>query len=138
MEEDQRRPIDSGDVNDYLREVSGGDFTAKDFRTWAGTVTAAQSLAAMGPASSQRRAQRNVVQAVEVVAKSLGNTPAIARKSYIHPAVIELYAEGGLTESWERPLPEPASRATNRLRADETRLLRLLKQRVGTRRRAAV
>jgi DNA topoisomerase-1 len=136
-EDGQRRPVDSGDVNDYVREISGGDFTAKDFRTWAGTVMAARSLAAVGPAASQPRAQRNVVRAVEVVAKRLGNTPAIARRSYIHPAVIELYAEGGLTDSWDRPLPERAPRATNRLRADEARLLRLLKQRVGTRRRAA-
>lgn len=136
-EDGQRRTISSGDVNDYVREVSGGEFTAKDFRTWAGTVVAAKALAAMGPASSQRAAKRNVVRAVEVVAHSLGNTAAIARKSYIHPDVIELYLDGSLGDHWDRPLPRRPSRIAAKLRADEARLLRLLRRRQRTRRRAA-
>ncbi|MDQ4004971.1 MAG: DNA topoisomerase IB, partial [Actinomycetota bacterium] len=133
----ERRAISSGDVNDYLREVSGGDFTAKDFRTWAGTVVAAKTLAVMGPATSQPAAKRNVSRAVEVVAQSLGNTSTIARKSYIHPDVIELYLEGELSALWERPLPQRPPRTAAKLRADEARLLRVLKGRQRLRRRAA-
>jgi DNA topoisomerase-1 len=130
LEEDgTRRPVGSGDVNDYVREISGGDFTAKDFRTWAGTVVAAKALALMGESGSQRRAKRNVTRALEVVGQSLGNTPAIARKSYVHPDVIEGYLDGTLVASWERPLPERPSRIVARLRADEQRLFRFLRQR---------
>ena len=132
-----RRTIGSGDVNDYIREVSGGEFTAKDFRTWAGTVVAAKALAAAGPATSQRSAKRNVTRAVGTVAQSLGNTPAIARKSYIHPDVIEAYLEGSLSDRWERPLPKRKAGPVAKLRADELRLLRLLKERQRGRRRAA-
>jgi DNA topoisomerase I len=130
------RPIGSADVNDYLREVTGGDFTAKDFRTWAGTVLAAKALAVMGSPRSQRQAKRNVVRAVEVVAEGLGNTAAIARKSYIHPAVVDGYAEGGLIQSWGRALPRTAPRGTARLQADEARLLRFLRNRTTVRRAA--
>jgi DNA topoisomerase-1 len=133
----ERRSIDSGDVNDYIREVSGGEFTAKDFRTWAGTVLAAKALAGIGPATSQRATKRNVTRAVETVAEGLGNTAAIARKAYIHPDVIELYLEGSLSEQWDRPLPKRPARTMARLRADELRLLRLLRDRRRTRRRAA-
>jgi DNA topoisomerase-1 len=133
----ERRAIGSGDVNDYIREVSGGEFTAKDFRTWAGTVVAAKALAETGPASSDRQAKRNVTRAVEAVAESLGNTPAIARKSYIHPEVIERYLEGSLSEAWDRPLPQRPPRGAGRLRADEQRLLRLLKGRKQAARRRA-
>jgi DNA topoisomerase-1 len=131
------RTVGSGDVNDYIREVSGGEFTAKDFRTWAGTVTAAATLAGIGPATSERGAKRNVVRAVEAVAASLGNTPAIARKSYIHPEVVALYLEGSLSERWDRPLPKRPSGPMARLRTDEQRLLRLLRSRSRERRRKA-
>jgi DNA topoisomerase-1 len=86
--------IDSADVNDYLREISGQDFTAKDFRTWAGTVLAAQALAAVEGFSSKTHAKRNVVQAIESVAKRLGNTRAVCRKCYIHPAILDAYMDG--------------------------------------------
>ena len=132
----ERRTIGSADVNGYLQEVSGSDFTAKDFRTWAGTVLAASTLAGMGTPASDRAAKRNVVRAVEAVAHSLGNTPAIARASYIHPEVIDVYLEGGLPEEWGRPLPQRAARSTARLRADEARLLRLLRSRSRSRRAA--
>jgi DNA topoisomerase-1 len=132
----RRRPIGSGDVNDYLREAAEGEFTAKDFRTWAGTVVAAKTLAVMGPSTSAREATRNVNRAMEVVGESLGNTSAIARKSYVHPAVVGSYMDGSLADSWDRPLPQRAPRGAGRLRADEVRLLRLLKgwQRRGVRR----
>src|SRR5205807_2614074 len=85
-----RRDVTSTDVNDYLREISrGADFTAKDFRTWAGTVLAALALQEFQAFDSQAQAKRNLVAAIERVAKRLGNTTAVCRKCYIHPAVIE-------------------------------------------------
>jgi DNA topoisomerase-1 len=124
-------------VNDYLREVTGGDFTAKDFRTWAGTVLAATTLAVAEPPRSQRQAKRTVNRAMERVGKSLGNTAAIARKSYVHPDVIELYLEGSLSSAWRRPLPQRAPRSTAALRADEHRALRLLRSQANGKRKAA-
>ncbi len=85
----QRHNIDSGDVNDYLKEISGHDFTAKDFRTWAGTVLAAAALQEMEPANTKTESRHNVVVAVDQVAARLGNTPAICRKCYVHPAIID-------------------------------------------------
>src|SRR3712207_9223222 len=85
------RDVDSDDVNAYLREISGGDFTAKDFRTWAGTVLAYRALRALQPAGSATAARRNVVAAMRETAGRLGNTPAVARKSYGHPAVPEAH-----------------------------------------------
>ena len=90
----QRHSVGSADVNDYLRELTGQEFTAKDFRTWAGTVLAARALAAIGVAETDSEARRRVVEAVEQVAKRLGNTPAICRKCYIHPAVVNAYLSG--------------------------------------------
>lgn len=86
--------IGSADVNAYLREITGQDFTAKDFRTWAGTVLAAQALAELRCAASSTQAKRNVVQAIETVAKRLGNTRAVCRKCYIHPAILDAYMDG--------------------------------------------
>ena len=135
-EEGERRPIGSGDVNDYVRETTGGEFSAKDFRTWAGTVVAATALAAAGPVTSKRQAKGQVRRAIAVVAESLGNTPAIARASYVHPMVIEAYLDGFLVRSWARPLPHRAPRTTARLWADEQRTLRVLRpaQRAASRR----
>jgi DNA topoisomerase-1 len=93
-EDGTRQVIDSCDVNAYLREVCGDEFTAKDFRTWFGTVLAARALAGADRFSSHREAKRNVLQAIESVARSLGNTKTVCRKSYIHPAVIDAYMEG--------------------------------------------
>jgi DNA topoisomerase-1 len=132
----ERRTVGSGDVNDYLREISGGEFTAKFFRTWAGTVVAAKTLAAMDPPKSERSAKRNVTRAVEAVAESLGNTAAIARKSYIHPQVIEAYTEGSLSVAWERPLPKRPPQYAAKLRSDEQRLLRVLRQQPAQSRKA--
>jgi len=138
VEEDgTRRTIGSGDVNDYLREISGEDLTAKFFRTWAGTLVAAKTLAAMDAPKSERAGKRSVARAVEAVAASLGNTAAIARKSYIDPLVIESYLEGTLTQEWDRPLPKRAPRYTSKLRSDEQRLLRLLKLRAQGNRKAS-
>jgi DNA topoisomerase-1 len=90
----RRQTIDSGEVNAYIREVSGADFTAKDFRTWAGTVLAARALAQMEPAASPGASKRRINQAIEEVAARLGNTRAVCRTSYIHPAILTAYAGG--------------------------------------------
>jgi DNA topoisomerase I len=88
------RSVESSDVNDYVREISGHEFTAKDFRTWAATVLAMRALAAQEPSTSDAHARRNVVRAMEEVAEWLGNTPAVARNSYVDPSVINAYLEG--------------------------------------------
>lgn len=90
------RPITSDDINAYIREASGGDFTAKDFRTWAATVLAALVLLQGEQATSATAAKRNITQAVKQVARRLGNTPAVCRSSYIHPGVLESYRDGSL------------------------------------------
>ena len=90
----ERHAVTSDDVNQYLREVTGADFTAKDFRTWAGTVLAAQALREVGGFESDTEAKRNVVAAIDVVARKLGHTRAVCRRSYVHPAVIETYLNG--------------------------------------------
>jgi DNA topoisomerase-1 len=98
-EDGRRQSIDSADVNNYLREISGQDFTAKDFRTWAGTVLAAKALAEVAKFRSPSEAKRNVVKAIESVAKRLGNTKAVCRKCYIHPAILDSYMDGATIET---------------------------------------
>jgi DNA topoisomerase I len=100
-DEGKRQVIDSSDVNSYMREIAGEDFTAKDFRTWAGTVLAATELAAAGRFSSAAEGKRKIVKAVEAVAKRLGNTKAVCRKSYIHPAIFDAYLEGATIAATE-------------------------------------
>jgi DNA topoisomerase-1 len=117
----EAKDIDSADVNGYLREITGEDFTAKDFRTWAGTILAARFLReTAGPANS-RRAKKELVRAIARVADELGNTPAVARKGYIHPAVIAAYLSGGLKPISENEVPDPY-----KLSAEERSLLALL------------
>lgn len=104
------RTIGSDDVNEYLREVSQEDLSAKDFRTWAGTVLAARALAELGPARNERVAQKRVVQAIDVVAARLGNTRAVSRKCYVHPAVLDAYAARDLPAALRRPERVPKGR----------------------------
>ncbi|MGF1521190.1 MAG: DNA topoisomerase IB [Leptolyngbyaceae cyanobacterium] len=94
--EGQRQQVDSGDVNDYLRKITGEDFTAKEFRTWAGTVLTAQELGGLATAPPKTEAQQHVTEAIKVVAKQLGNRPATCRKYYVHPKVPEAYLAGEL------------------------------------------
>jgi DNA topoisomerase-1 len=134
-EDGEVRRVDSDDVNAYLREIAGKDFTAKDFRTWAGTVLAAHSLAAIEPVENIRHARRNITAAVERVAARLGNTPAICRKCYIHPAIVESYIDGDLARALgTRADPEPAA---DDLPAEEARLLRFLERRIAGASRSA-
>jgi len=95
-EEGETARLDSADVNRYLHEITGEDFTAKDFRTWAGTLLAARELNGAGPAASETAAKKAVVEAVKSVARRLGNRPATCRKYYIHPAILDAYANGSL------------------------------------------
>ena len=90
------RPIESGDVNDYVREATGEQFTSKDFRTWAGTLLCARELRRLEAPATGAEGRRTVAQAVEAVARALGNTKAVCRKCYIHPRVIDAYLGGSL------------------------------------------
>jgi DNA topoisomerase-1 len=95
-DEGQRHAVESADVNDYLRDAMGEDFSAKDFRTWAGTLAAVRALATLPPSEADGEAKKNVVACVKAVAGVLGNTPAVCRAAYIHPAVLEAYESGAL------------------------------------------
>ena len=101
-------------MNEYLREISGEEITAKDFRTWAATNLAAPRCASSSGSTAQATAKKNVVQAVESVAKLLGNTPAICRKCYIHPAVFDGYLDGSLAEGAQAAGRRAAGRARRR------------------------
>jgi len=97
--EGQRHTVGSAEVNEYLREITGEEITAKDFRTWAGTQLAAEALREFEAFDSEAERKRAVVRAVEKVAKHLGNTPTICRRCYIHPAVLEGYFEGTMLQT---------------------------------------
>ena len=123
-EEGEPRPVDSGDVNEYLREISGEDFTAKDFRTWAGTLLAARCLAGHESFESAAAAKSACVSAVCSVAERLGNTAAICRKSYIHPLVLQAFQDPKTFALWrERHTPGDERKGIS---AEESALLRFL------------
>ena len=94
-----RQTVGSGDVNDYLRTISGEEFTAKDFRTWSGTKLAVAALAEIGTWTSQRQAKSNILQAIDRVAEQLNNTRAVCRKYYVHPAVLDAYTAGTMLQT---------------------------------------
>jgi DNA topoisomerase I len=98
-EEGVRQTISSGDVNDYLREISGEDFTAKDFRTWSGTKLAVAALTDIGHCTSAREIKTNILRAIDSVASQLNNTRAVCRKYYVHPSVFEAYTAGTMLET---------------------------------------
>ena len=122
----QHHTIDSADVNDYLREATDQHFTAKDFRTWAGTVLACTRLHELDVFESEAEAKKNVVEIVKAVAGRLGNTPSVCRKCYIHPVVIDAYLSGGITKTVREHEPEETSRGLQR----EEMILMKLMQRV--------
>jgi DNA topoisomerase-1 len=95
------RAVGSGDVNEYLREVGGGPFSAKDYRTWGGTVHVVERLLEVGEAATRGEAESNVREAIASAAVRLGNTPAVTRRSYVHPLVVDAYLEGTLPRLWE-------------------------------------
>jgi DNA topoisomerase-1 len=102
VNEGEQCTVSSEDVNQYLREITGQDFTAKDFRTWNGTVLAALALEECGPCSSETETKKNIVAAVKNVAEKLGNRPATCRKYYLHPAVLEAYSAGSLLDELKK------------------------------------
>jgi DNA topoisomerase-1 len=124
------RDVGSGDVNDYLREICGEEFTAKDFRTWAGTALAAQALQEFHDFDSTAAAKRNITNAIERVAERLGNTQAICRKSYVHPAIIDAYMDRSLVKTLKRQTERELRGALHRLSSEEAAVLALLQQRM--------
>jgi DNA topoisomerase-1 len=129
-DEGNRHAVDSADVNEYLRSITGEDYTAKDFRTWSGTVLAALALREFEKFDSEAQAKKNIVRAIESVAAKLGNTPSICRKCYVHPAVLDAYLDGtelqALRERTEQELVEDL----HALRPEEAAVLGLLQQRL--------
>jgi DNA topoisomerase-1 len=99
--------VTATDVNQYLKQIAGERYTSKDIRTWGGTVRAAVILADLGPAATGREAKKNVVLACKLVSSELGNTPAVCRSAYIHPAVFERYMEGKTIGPLMREAPRP-------------------------------
>jgi len=94
--EGAKKPIDSGMVNRYIKEASGGDFSAKDFRTWAGTLNIIEAFKTLGPAETESDSKKNVLAALDEVSKKLGNTRTVCKKYYVHPGIIELYEKNTL------------------------------------------
>lgn len=125
-DEGKRQALNSEDVNAYLRETSGQDFSAKDFRTWAGTVLTAFALQVVAEFPSQTQAKKNLVQAIKTVAQRLGNTPAVCRKCYIHPDIVQSYFEGGLAKALKGMSPPHQSKALRKLSLGEAAVLALL------------
>ena len=124
-ENGNQHAIGSADVNDYLREIAGEEFTAKDFRTWAGTILAATTLIQIGPSTSAHAGKQRTVAAVKFVAECLGNTVAVCRKCYIHPQVLESYLAGTLAKLFRTG--SDGGSATRGLRTSEIGLLSFLK-----------
>jgi DNA topoisomerase-1 len=123
--------IDSSDVNEYLREISGGDFTAKDFRTWAATVLAAWALSELESFDSRAAAKRNITQAIERVAGRLGHTPAICRKCYVHPEILGAYLDGDLVRRLECEVEAELAEELAGLEPEEAAVLALLQRRLA-------
>jgi DNA topoisomerase-1 len=124
----RRQSVDSGNINEYLREIAGREVTAKDFRTWAGTMLAAAALRQIGPADSERKAKANIVAAVDQVAARLGNTRAVCRKYYVHPAIFEAYLKRAVPD-----LPPPLEgdkreRLSAAIRREEAAVLEFIQQ----------
>ncbi len=129
----ERHSIDSANVNEYLHEITGEHFTAKDFRTWAGSVLACAMLQELEPFSSETQAKKNVVEAIKSVAARLGNTPSVCRKCYVHPAVLEAYLGGSVVDSVKKEVKKEVQDEIDEqnrvLRQEESALIDLLEQR---------
>jgi DNA topoisomerase-1 len=123
-EDGVRQMVGSGDVNDYIREISGQEFTAKDFRTWNGTLLAVAALKEVGAWTSQRQAKSHVLRAIDRVAEQLNNTRAVCRKYYVHPAVFESYLAGTMLERLQNGTKASVK---SDLEAEEQAVVRLLR-----------
>lgn len=129
--------VESADVNRYIRQIAGDGFTAKDFRTWAGTILAIRELGAAGPSRTKREAKRAVVNAVKSVAARLGNRPATCRKYYIHPAIPDAYMDGSLFPVLERGEEQESAYAGLGLRREEYCMMVIVAEHQGKVARAA-
>lgn len=134
-EEGSQRTIDSADVNAYLRSIAGDDFTAKDFRTFAGTVLAAMALAECGPQTTQSACKKRIVEAIKCASERLGNTPTVCRKCYVHPAIFEAFQRGRVVprvaaggKKTVRSVAAAERRGGAELRAEERAVLAFLKR----------
>ncbi|MCA1667945.1 MAG: DNA topoisomerase IB [Thermomicrobia bacterium] len=125
-----RQTIDSGDVNAYLEEITGEHFTAKDFRTWAGTLLAAMALQEFEAFDDEAQAKKNIVHAIEDVAARLGNTPTVCRKCYVHPAILDAYREGVMLEALRQRTEQEIADGLRGLKAEEAAVLTILQQRL--------
>ncbi len=125
-----RQSIDSGDVNAYLQDITGQEFTAKDFRTWAGTVLAAMALREFESFDEETQAKRNIVRAIETVAERLGNTPTVCRKCYVHPAVLDAYLDGSMLDTLKQRAEQEMADSLSGLQPEEAAVLVFLRQRL--------
>jgi DNA topoisomerase-1 len=135
LEEGKWQNVDSRDVNDYIEAIAQFPYTAKDFRTWGGTLRAATVLADLGKGKSQNERKKNVVTAVRLVAAELGNTPTICRKSYVHPVVVMRYLRSGTTITLPRQLRSSSSNGTGHA-PEEAALISFLDEHFPERRKA--
>jgi DNA topoisomerase-1 len=126
-EDGKARPIRPRDVNDYIKAATTPEFSAKDFRTWGGTLNAAIELAEMGTAEDEKQAKRNLAHAIERVAARLGNTPTICRNCYIHPTILDSYLKGITLEEFRRRVERSIKRIQPEQEVEEVALLKLLK-----------
>jgi DNA topoisomerase-1 len=129
-EEGKPQDVTSGDVNAYLKEITGKDITAKDFRTWAGTVLAAMALSEMESFDSAAQAKRNLRSAIEKVSARLGNTPTICRKCYVHPEVLSSYMDGNLLVKIKSEIEGELRDGLPGLKPEEAAVLAMLRSRL--------
>ena len=130
-EEGNRHAVDSAEVNEYLREITGEEITAKDFRTWAGTHLAAEALREFELFDTEAKRKKAIVQAVETVAKHLGNTPAVCRRCYIHPAILDGYLDGTLLAALSQKAGDYLRENIEGMRAEEIAVTAFLRLRLG-------
>lgn len=130
-ENGEQQSITSADVNTYLKEITGSEITAKDFRTWAGTVLAALALAEFEEFDSDAKAKKNIRAAIEKVSARLGNTPSICRKCYVHPEVFDAYLDGGLLLDIKEEIEAELREDLASLKPEEAAVLALLEQRLS-------
>ena len=129
-EDCQRQQVTSTDVNEYLREIAGSDVTAKDFRTWAGTVLAAMALSEFEAFDSEAGAKRNIKAAIEKVAARLGNTPTICRQCYVHPEIVNAYLEGSVLSGVKQEAESELKKKLGKLSPEEAAVLSLIQSRL--------
>ncbi|HEU5077775.1 MAG TPA: DNA topoisomerase IB [Opitutaceae bacterium] len=130
-EDGSPQKIRSEDVNEYLREIAGEEFSAKDFRTWSGTVLAAMALREFEAFDSKTQAKKNLVRAIETVAERLGNTPAVCRKCYVHPVVLESYMDGATVQVLQNKTEKVLRKDLTHLSAEEAAVMAFVQQRLS-------